>query len=310
MDTIRDEIAFIKQRNEVFDRLEELAKNQGFLRVESDYFEDFITYTNQNERQDPRKLVKVQDLRGQMFLLQPDITTNIIKQVIPRMEEGLEVEFYYLDNVFSYSESGRIRTTRQFGVEVIGNPSVQADVDIIQLIDRIFATYRVDIVLEIGNQKWIELVLDNLGITQDQKRELRTFIIAKNVGEVQRLLTNTTSPYKELLLMVLYSEQNVEDYIAFITNNELDPMLLTEIERLNVIKQAIGNGHIIIDLSMINPFDYYNGPIFKGYIAAYQTDIVRGGRYDYLTEEYGRQTPALGFSLDVDVLVKEVVRRG
>ena len=108
MDSIRDEIKYITTRNSIFNKLEELVKLDGFIRVESDYFEDFIRYTNQNERQDPRQLVKVQDLQGNLFLLQPDITTNIIKQVIPRIEDDFAVDFYYLDNIFSYDEAGTI----------------------------------------------------------------------------------------------------------------------------------------------------------------------------------------------------------
>jgi ATP phosphoribosyltransferase regulatory subunit len=61
-----------------------------------------------------------------------------------------------------------------------------------------------------------------------------------------------------------------------------------------------------IDLSLISPYDYYNGPIFKGYINGNPKDVFRGGRYDTLTQTYGTSTKALGFSLDMAPLMKEV----
>ena len=308
MESMTKIIRFIEKRNNVFTALEQLAKTRGFLRVESDYFEDMIPYVTKNTRQNPDQLVKVQDQTGRVQLLRPDITTNLIKQVIPNLQAGEELDLYYLESIFSFGENGQIERTRQFGVEVIGKSNLEVDLNLIQLVDAMFERFDLSIIIEIGNQRWIERLIANLQLTTSQERVLKEAIIAKDSVAIDQSLPG--SPYKDLLLDVLATEGDLKRYVATIERDNLDCELLVELNRMQTMKQQIGNGHILFDLSLINPFDYYNGPIFKGYIDGYETDIVRGGRYDTLTEEYGQLTPALGFSLDVDRLVDEVVRRG
>jgi ATP phosphoribosyltransferase regulatory subunit len=310
MDTIRDEIRFIKQRNKILLTLEQLATTAGYIKVESDYLEDFLTYTNQNERQDPKRLVKVQDLRGNLFVLRPDTTTNIIKQVIPRMDPDLAAQFYYMEKVFSYNEDGDIEQTRQFGVELIGNNTETSDDELLQLLNRICTTFGLEITLELGNQKWLSLLLSKLSLDSNTLSSIRRAIIAKNSGEVKQLIGPEDSLYKTLLLDVLGTESKISQYITFIQDNNLDYDLLVGLEALQDLTTSYPSINVRYDLSLINPFDYYNGPIFKGYIKGCSKDIIRGGRYDYLTKEYGERTKAQGFSLDLDIFIQEVVNRG
>ena len=64
------------------------------------------------------------------------------------------------------------------------------------------------------------------------------------------------------------------------------------------------------DLSMIAKFDYYEGIMIKGYYANVYKEILSGGRYDSLTEEFGRRVPAIGFCIDVDGLMEAHKERG
>jgi ATP phosphoribosyltransferase regulatory subunit len=305
---MQDISQYLSTRNALYDRLQDLAKREGFLQVRSDYLEDFIDYFRQNTRQDPKRLVKVQDNTGRLFVLQPDITTNIIKQVIPRLEGDDVAKFFYLDDVFSVGTDGRIRTTRQFGIEMIGVQDADADVALIRLIDRIFEDLGLELVLEVGNQKWIERVLGGLRLSPTVLSALRKAVIAKNRDEALSLLQGADPSYRRLLELVLETERDLRAYRRMIEAENLDPDLLVEMDRIQRIQDA--NDNVVIDLSLIQPFDYYNGPIFKGYLNRRPTDVVRGGRYDTLTEDYGDRTPALGFSLDVDTLVNEVIRCG
>lgn len=50
--------------------------------------------------------------------------------------------------------------------------------------------------------------------------------------------------------------------------------------------------------------DYYEGIMIKGYYANVYKEILSGGRYDSLTQEFGRRVPAIGFCIDVDGLIK------
>jgi ATP phosphoribosyltransferase regulatory subunit len=191
---------------------------------------------------------------------------------------------------------------------MIGVQDADADVALIRLIDRIFEDLGLELVLEVGNQKWIERVLGGLRLSPTVLSALRKAVIAKNRDEALSLLQGADPSYRRLLELVLETERDLRAYRRMIEAENLDPDLLVEMDRIQRIQDA--NDNVVIDLSLIQPFDYYNGPIFKGYLNRRPTDVVRGGRYDTLTEDYGDRTPALGFSLDVDTLVNEVIRCG
>lgn len=308
MNTVSKEISYIIKRNKMLKELEVMAEEKGFIKVESDFFEDYLTYSKINQTQNLQNLIKVQDLNGNVFLLKPDVTTNIIKQVIPKCSSTDTVDLYYLDTVFRFDSLGRIKTIRQFGVEVIGRKDIDSDIKLIQLIAQIFKTYQLDYFIEIGNQKFISIVCDELKLSIEQVKRLRKILLAKNIHELKEFLsTIDNNDYDELLISILSDQDNLSVYKDIINSKALNNNLLVEIERLETIERSLGGVNSYIDLSITNEFDYYNGPIYKGYINNYNKEILSGGRYDYLTKEFGKETPALGFTLDLGVLMNEVL---
>ena len=56
------------------------------------------------------------------------------------------------------------------------------------------------------------------------------------------------------------------------------------------------------DLADISGYAYYSGARFSLYGAAANAALARGGRYDEVGAVFGRNRPAVGFSLDVKAL--------
>ena len=46
---------------------------------------------------------------------------------------------------------------------------------------------------------------------------------------------------------------------------------------------------------MLNGYDYYTGIVFSGYTYGTGDAIVKGGRYDNLTRQFGKDIAAIGF---------------
>ena len=310
MRSIQDELNFIKERNAILKQFDNLAEDKGFIKVESDYFERYDDFKELNQRQNINELVKVQDLRGNLFLLQPDITSNIIKQVIPRIETNISLELFYSDNIFYY-EDGQIVTKRQFGVEVIGQENLDADEKMIQFIKEIFTLYNIDYAIEIGNQAVVNIVIDNLELSQEESNTLKRLLIDKNKRDLQVFLSDVNAKeYNDFLIACIEKQNDLISLINYVKDNQLDERLLQELQKLMNLSKAIDNTNVWYDLSTVNQYDYYNGPIYKAYIKDYKEEVLSGGRYDYLTREFGSPTRALGFSLDMDVFINEVINNG
>lgn len=302
---IQNEINNVKKRNKVLRGLENYAEENNLLKVESDFAVEYKEYIQDNPIQKERSLIKVQDLQGNIFVLKPDITTNIIKQVIPSLKDTETLDCYYLDHVFSYNNLGQITSNRQFGVELIGKKDANVDIFILQFVQTIFRNYGIELYLEIGNQKIVSEILKRINVSN--QKQIKQYIYQKNTTELFKIINQMdTNLYVDFLKYILQQDRKLSDVKSYIINNKLDTVFRNEIERMLDIEQQISESKIFFDLTLIQDLDYYNGFIFKGYIDNYKTDIVRGGRYDLLTKEYGKLTEALGFSLDVDVLIKEV----
>lgn len=305
---ILEEIKIVKKRNRILKQLEDFALDKGLIKVESDMIEEYRSYMDQNPIQKGRKLVKVQDMRGNLFVLRPDITTNIIGKVIPRLPEGSILDCYYLDYIFGIDSNGFFSKNRQFGIELIGNRKDDFDINMIEYVQEIFEQYNVDLYLEIGNQKIVTIILEKMNVSNREYKVIMELLYKKNRDDLKKqLIEKETSAYKTLLLNLLNPEKSLEEITNYTIEKDLSRELVNELLKLKNVKDSLSASNISFDLSLVQDFDYYNGFIFRGYIDNYKTDIVRGGRYDLITKEYGNQTEALGFSLDVDVLIKEVI---
>ncbi len=56
--------------------------------------------------------------------------------------------------------------------------------------------------------------------------------------------------------------------------------------------------------------NYYTGVIFKGFTYGVGDAIVKGGRYDRLLKQFGKDAPAVGFVILVDDLLIAMQRQG
>ena len=66
-----------------------------------------------------------------------------------------------------------------------------------------------------------------------------------------------------------------------------------------VYQQFAGKYRIHLDLSELRADNYHSGLLFAAYRDDESEAIARGGRYDGLGRYFGRERPAVGFSLDL-----------
>lgn len=311
MRNIKKEIEYITIRNSILKQLEALTEQKGFLKVESDFFEEYGTYVSQNKRQDERQLVKVQDNAGGVFVLKPDITTNIIKQVLPNLSEVVFLDLYYSDTIFSIDSTGKIRPRRQFGVEVIGKDSLEADMNVITLMIHIFKMYNIDYMIEVGDQSFVQKLLELMKLSEQDSILIKKILMNKSVEELTKFLEQREiTRYKDIVVGMVEFQNDIKKLTSIILDTPGAEVLVGYLERLQEMKDVLNDDNIYFDLSLLNEFDYYNGPIYRGFIRGVNQSVCRGGRYDLLTTEFGSLQPALGFSLDVDVLIEEVINNG
>ena len=92
--------------------------------------------------------------------------------------------------------------------------------------------------------------------------------------------------------------EKITEELEQLSINEKTDSAINELKGVYEILKLYGcEKNINIDFSIINDMNYYNGIVFKGYVAGIPSNILSGGRYDNLVHKFGKKAGAIGLSL-------------
>ncbi|MEJ8554807.1 ATP phosphoribosyltransferase regulatory subunit [Tepidibacter sp. Z1-5] len=313
---IKDEIDYSNKRYKITREIEDMFINDGCINIEPSVFEDYDSFISVNKRIKKESMVKVLNGNSNVLILRPDITMNIIKNLIPRWENDLRLKLFYNATIFRNKTDSNIKEFRQMGVEYIGESSTKADRDLIGLALNVLKKYKNNFILEIGNSKYVDEILRMTNLEESIEKEVKSLIYKKNKTELIDYVRslNIKKEICDLLSNILDFQGNIEEIIKkaekFYMNDEMKKSI-DELKNLNgFIKEYGYLKNIHFDLSMVAELDYYEGIVFKGYYPNSYREIISGGRYDSLTEAFGGKVSAIGFSIDMDELIKVINKKG
>jgi ATP phosphoribosyltransferase regulatory subunit len=87
------------------------------------------------------------------------------------------------------------------------------------------------------------------------------------------------------------------------------PLVTAALDDLTWLSSHLRHAHpevrVGFDLADLSGYAYYSGARFAVYAAGASDSLVRGGRYDEVGAVFGRNRPAVGFSLDLKAIVEQ-----
>ena len=197
------------------------------------------------------------------------------------------------------------REPLQFGAEIYGHAGLEADLEAIELaLDGLRANGIDDLLLELGDARIVRAVLG-----EGQTDEAVIDALARKDQAALSELARAMPPARRdgvLALSRLYGGPEVLD--AARPALAAHPAVARALEDLAWLAGHVQLAHptvrIGFDLADISGYAYYSGVRFTLYSAAANAALARGGRYDEVGAVFGRNRPAVGFSLDVKALVQ------
>ena len=247
---------------------------------------------------------------GERVVLRPDGTIPIARLYIETMTEKEPAKLFYVTNVFGFEETGKETRERwQCGTEFIGAGSATADVALVTLALEIMTKLGLKgTELKLSHAGLIRTLLAEFGLSHEEQTKAFDQILDGDLELLARLkperpeLGRTLATLLDLKgksagflknMMSLFNRDLPELKVPF--NNFIDI-----VERLEAI-----DGDYQIDITSGRGFEYYTGLMFQLFIG--NEPVGGGGRYDALIPLLGGQdTPASGFALYLDPLVKLV----
>ncbi len=313
--TIKNELEYSALRYRLKKELENQFLSSNYTQIEPPIFEEYDSYTAVNSGIDKKQLVKIIGGNGRVLILRPDTTINVLRSIIPRWQVGDRFKLFYSSTNYRNRLDLSIKETKQVGIEYLGEESLCADREVIELALAILQKYNQGFLLELGSSKYIGGLLAEL-TDQEEIATLKQLFARKNKPELTRYLTKLelAPTIREALTVLLSLQGDFQTVLAKAEKyavNEKMRAALDELDSLAVTFEKMGlNDNVHLDLSMITELDYYDGVTFKGYFPNSNYDILSGGRYDSLTALFGKAVPAIGFSINLDKLLWSLIEGG
>ena len=200
------------------------------------------------------------------------------------------------------------REPLQFGAEIYGHAQLEADLEVLELaLDCLDAAGVRAVTLDLADVRIVNAVLHE--VTDESRRALVAgALAAKDVATLGELVAGLAPPAAQALLGMaeLYGDEAVlrkaRDVLP--ASGAIDAALQDLRWLFQQIQQTHPSVRVGFDLGDLGGYAYYSGARFAIYSAGANDALVRGGRYDEVGAIFGRNRPAVGFSLDLKTLAE------
>ncbi len=305
-------------RREVESELSSLFKARGYKKVITPTLEYFDVFNRESSGLEMESLYSLNDCTGRLMVLRPDSTLPIARIAATRLKDArYPLRLYYNQRVFHRCQSFTAHSdeTTQSGIELIGATGIRADLEIITTaIDSLTACGAPDFRIEIGHAGFFKALSSALNTSGEICAQIGEFIEAKNYAALNDLLdTLGDSESAKVMrnLPRLFGDTEVLDEAQSICTGKDELSAISYLRDLYKKLAQLGLGKKInIDLGLVHRNNYYTGVVFRGFIEGSGLTVLSGGRYDMLIGEFGRQLPATGFGVEIDVLANAMLNRG
>lgn len=326
-------------RNYIFDTVRSVFRKYGYAPIETPSMENLSTLLGKYGEEGDKLLFKIlnsgdafakvdwekvrteEGINSNALALQVcekglryDLTVPFARYVVQhRNELVFPFKRYQIQPVWRADrpQKGRYREFYQCDVDVIGSRSQLYELELIQIVDDVFAALGVRIVLKINNRKVLSGLAEVCG-HPDKLIDITVAIdkidkIGLDAVKAELLERGLEQKAIDLIEPVLTLQGTNEEKIAamrpILANSEIGMRGLDELEELFGYVTAAGfHQEIEIDLSLARGLNYYTGAIFEVKAKDFQIgSICGGGRYDDLTGIFGLpDTSGVGISFGAD----------
>lgn len=299
-------------KREIENKIRNTFRSYGYYEIETPTIEFFDVFSSEIEHFPQESMVKFFDQKGRILVLRPDITVPVARITATKNRDVmLPVKYSYIGNVFRFNEvgGGRQNEFTQAGVEMLGDYSSESDAEIIAIaINTIINSGLEDFQIDIGQVEFFKGLAEEAGFSIEDIDRISKMIDSKDMVGVEKIVDSydMDKNLRNLIIKLpsLFGSTDVINRLKQETKNSRSLAALKNIEEVIMILSDYGfSKYISIDLGMLKGLNYDTGIIFRGFTNGVGFPILSGGRYDSLTSSFGRDCPATGFSLGINMLM-------
>ena len=324
------------KRNYIFNTIREVFHLFGYQQIETPSMENLSTLMGKYGDEGDKLLFKIQN-SGDYFSCLTDeelLSRNAAKLASKFCEKGLrydltvpfaryvvmhrdEISFpfkrYQIQPVWRADrpQKGRYREFYQCDADVVGSNSLLNEVELVQMIDRVYGKFGIRVSIKINNRKILTGIAEIIG--EADKIVDITVAIDKldkiGLDNVNAELASKGIPQEaieKLQPIIMLSGTNEEKLETLKTVLSASETGLKGVEESEFILKTVASlgvkSEVELDLTLARGLNYYTGAIFEVKALDVQIgSISGGGRYDNLTGVFGMSgMSGVGISFGAD----------
>ena len=334
-------------RNYIFDTVRAVFRRFGYQQIETPAMENLSTLLGKYGEEGDKLLFRIlnsgdafsgidfesfrldgTDYNSKALSLQVcekglryDLTVPFARYVVQHRDEiAFPFKRFQIQPVWRADrpQKGRYREFYQCDVDVIGSRSQVNELELVQIVDEVFARLGINVVIKINNRKVLTGLaeicghpdkvvditvaidkLDKIGLEKVEEEMREKGLDDRAVAVIEPILSLAgTTAEKIAAMRSLMGGQSASGIVSETGLKGLD-----ELEELFGLIGAAGVVQPVeIDLSLARGLNYYTGAIFEVKAADYAIgSICGGGRYDNLTGIFGLpDVSGVGISFGAD----------
>jgi ATP phosphoribosyltransferase regulatory subunit len=275
-----------------------------------EHLESLLTGTG--EALDLQTFKLVDQLSGRMMGLRADTTPQVARIDAHLLNRQGVTRLCYCGPVL-HTRPDRPHATReplQFGAEIYGHSGLEADLEALLLaLDCLKAARVQNIGVDLADARIVRSLLAGVPVDASVLARVHAALAAKDASELRLLTKDFPAASREglLALVDLYGDETVLAEAEKALKSA--PAVREALSNLKWLASHLSGTRVTFDLADLRGYAYYSGARFSIYADGASDSLVRGGRYDEVGAVFGRNRPAVGFSLDVRELVGVVAPR-
>jgi len=297
-------------------KIRQLFQKSGYMEIETPTVEFYDVFSGNLIPQED--MFKFTDPQGRILVLRPDMTIPVARVAATKLKDNLwPVKVFYIGNTFSYNEmgGGKQKEYTQAGVEILGISRPEADAELIALAVQALQEAGLDeFQIDIGQVDFFRGLMEQSGLSVYEAEEIRELIDKKDFVGVEHLVNShdIDAELKELILN-LPGYFGSTDVIDELTRKKVSGKVLKALEYLKTVLEILDDwgfgDYVSIDLGMVQSLNYYTGIVFRGFTYGVGYPVLSGGRYDNLIGRFGKECPATGFSMGINMIMTALERQ-
>jgi histidyl-tRNA synthetase len=308
----------LAERSHIMNAWRAVVRRYAFVEYDGPPLEPLELYTRKSGEEIVGQLYAFTDKGGREVSLRPEMTPTFARMVTARANALRKpVRWFSMPQLFRYErqQKGRLREHFQLNVDIVGEPDVTADAELLAVaidIMRELGLGADDVVARVSDRRILHGYLRALGVTEARVPEVYAVVDKldrqpRDVSAEKLAALGLSGEAQERVLRL--PQATLDDVLEALTNPEVRA-LAADFVRYTGYLGALGVADFVrFDLSIVRGLAYYTGIVFELFDRTGEfRAICGGGRYDTLLAALGGvDLPALGFGMG-DVVLGELLR--